>query len=80
MALVENMSYYKCGDCSAKRKIFGPGFTDQIKESYGIQNSFEVPILEEIASMSDSGTPFVLTLPESFELVQLYSDLAKTVH
>ena len=29
--------------------------------------------------MSDSGTPFVLTLPESLDIVQTYNDLAKTV-
>lgn len=29
--------------------------------------------------MSDSGTPFVLTLPESLDIVQTYTNLAKTV-
>ena len=30
--------------------------------------------------MSDSGTPFVLSLPESFEIVETYTQLAKKVH
>jgi Mrp family chromosome partitioning ATPase len=63
------MSYYKCTKCDEKHKLFGIGYTQQLKESFGIKNSFEVPIVEEIASMSDSGTPFVLTLPEQTDLV-----------
>jgi ATP-binding protein involved in chromosome partitioning len=67
--VVENMSYYKCSSCDTKHKLFGLGYTQQLKDSFGIKNSFEVPIIEDIASMSDSGTPFVLTLPESTEIV-----------
>jgi hypothetical protein len=43
---------------------------------FGIKNSFEMPIMKEIASMSDSGVPFVLGLPESFDVVQVYERLA----
>lgn len=53
VALVENMSYYRCGSCDEKHHIFGKGFTSQIKSNYGIENSFEVPIMEEVATMSD---------------------------
>ena len=35
--------------------------------------------MEEIANMSDNGTPFVLTLPESLDVVQTYSKLAESV-
>jgi hypothetical protein len=38
-------------------------------DNFGIKNSFEIPIMEEISRMSDSGTPFVLTLPEHLEIV-----------
>ena len=33
--------------------------------------------MQEIANMSDNGTPFVLSLPESLEIVETYSNLAK---
>lgn len=36
-------------------------------------NSFEIPIMEEISLMSDSGTPFVLALPDHLDIVQVYS-------
>ena len=79
IALVENMAYYKCGSCDAKHRIFGDGHTDSIMNSYGIANSIEVPIQEEIAHMGDSGTPFVLTLPDTVEIVQKYNELAYKV-
>ena len=68
IAVVENMSYYTCKDCSSKHKIFGLGYTKMLKESFGIKNSFEVPIMEEISLMGDNGTPFVLGLPENLDI------------
>lgn len=79
IALVENMSYFICGSCDTKHRIFGPGFNDSIQESYGIKHSFEVPIVADIANLSDSGTPFVVALPDSIDYVQTYTDLAETV-
>ena len=79
IAVVENMSYFKCGKCDEKHKIFGQGYTQQLKDGFGIKNSFEIPIIEDIAAMSDQGTPFVLTLPETTDLVQVYHSLANSV-
>ena len=80
VAVVENMAYYKCNNCECeKQRIFGPGFTQQLVEQFGIKNSFEVPIMQEISAMSDNGTPFVLTLPESVPIVQTYREIAVSV-
>jgi hypothetical protein len=38
-----------------------------------------VPISPDISKMSDSGTPFVLTLPDGVETVDIYTELAKSV-
>ena len=38
-----------------------------------------MPILSEISQMSDSGTPFVLTLPESVPIVDVYKQIALKV-
>lgn len=35
--------------------------------------------MEEISLMSDSGTPFVLALPENMDIVQVYSKIAADV-
>ena len=72
IAVVENMAYYKCSSCSEKHRIFGPGYTDRLVDDFGIKNSFALPIMEEISQMSDSGTPFVLGMPDSFDAVQTY--------
>ena len=79
IGVVENMAYYMAapGD---KRRIFGPGYTQQLINQFGIKNSFEVPIMEEISQMSDAGSPFVLTLPDEMPIVKMYTDLAEKVN
>lgn len=79
LAVVENMAYYRCSSCDDKHRIFGPGYTDRLVDDFGIKHSFEVPIMEEISHMGDTGTPFVLGLPEHMDIVQTYTNLAKTV-
>jgi len=79
VAVIENMAYYKCTSCDEKHRIFGKGYTDYLVKNYGIKNSFEVPILEEVSAMSDQGTPFVLALPEEVPVVGLFKEIAKKV-
>ena len=79
IGVVENMSYFVCDNCGTKHRIFGTGYTKQLIEQFGIKNSFEVPIDAEISRLSDSGTPFVLSLPETVPIVQVYQDLAQKV-
>jgi Mrp family chromosome partitioning ATPase len=69
IAVAENMAYFTCDNCDEKHKIFGPGYTDRLKDDFGIKYSFEFPIMKEVASMSDNGVPFVLGLPESCDIV-----------
>ena len=80
IGVVENMAYYKCGNCTKKQRIFGAGYTKQLIDQFGIKNSFEVPIMEEISQFSDSGSPFVLTLPDEFPVVQVYREIAEKTH
>lgn len=69
VAVIENMAYYQCSSCDEKHRIYGGGYTKSLVEQFGIKNSYEVPIMEEISKMSDAGTPFVLTLPDSMPVV-----------
>ena len=80
VGVVENMAYYTCGSCDTKHRIFGAGYTKQLKDQFGIKNSFEVPILADISAMSDAGSPFVLSLPEDLPIVQIYKDIASKTH
>lgn len=79
VAVIENMAYYKCANCDTKNRIFGMGYTQSLIEQFGIKNSYEVPILEEVSAFSDAGTPFVLALPDTMPIVELYKDIAKDV-
>lgn len=76
IAVIENMSYYTCSSCETKHKLFGLGYTNQLKTNFGIKNSFEIPIMDEVSMMSDTGTPFVITLPEHLDIVQIYNQMA----
>jgi len=79
MAVVENMSYFQCPGSEVKHRIFGPGYTESLVERFGIKNSFEVPIREDISRMSDNGTPFVMCLPDHEPIVETYTEMAKCV-
>jgi len=79
VGILENMSYFKCDGCDKKHRIFGMGYTDQIIQQFGIKNAFELPIMPEIAQLSDEGAPAVLALPEGVELVQRYLQIADSV-
>jgi len=45
------------------------GYTKQLIEQFGIKNSFDLPMVEDVSAMSDSGTPFVLALPDTVPIV-----------
>ena len=79
VAVVENMAYYQCDKCTDKKRIFGAGYTKQLKEQFGIKNSFELPILEDVSMMSDYGTPFVLALPDTVPIVGIFDNMAQNV-
>lgn len=60
IGVVENMSYFECGKCGEKHHVFGQGARRRLVEQFGIQNSFEIPILPDISRLSDAGTPVAL--------------------
>lgn len=61
LAVVENMSYFVCGNCKEKHYPFGTGAMTRLKELYGIENAFEIPMSAEISGSSDTGEPTVVT-------------------
>lgn len=76
VAVVENMSYFECGKCHEKHHLFGQGARKKLVEQFGIQNSFEIPILPEISRLSDNGTPVALA---GGETAQHYTAIADAV-
>jgi DUF971 family protein len=64
IAVVENMSYFECGTCKTRHNLFGQGARKKLVSQFGIKNSFEIPIYEEISRLSDEGHPVVLAQPD----------------
>ncbi len=55
LALVENMSYFKCPDCGSEHHIFGESHIDEIAARHGIRTVCRIPIDPALAAATDSG-------------------------
>ena len=78
LAVVENMSYFICGNCNERHYPFGTGAMKRLKEIYGIENTFEIPMTQEISSSSDIGQPAAQTHGEE-GIGAYYTNLAGAV-
>lgn len=61
-----------------KIQIFGPGHKRRLSEQWGIEHTFSMPLMNQIAANGDSGTPYILEHPES-EQASIYKSLAASV-
>ena len=64
VSVIENMAHFVCNNCDEKHKIFGMGYTDILRKQFGIQNAYDIPIMNKISGCSDKGSPAVLALPD----------------
>ena len=78
VAVVENMSYFTCGNCNERHALFGAGARDRLVQQYGFKNTFEIPLVPDISAACDEGQPVALDL-ERFPFAQVYHDLAAAV-
>jgi len=65
LGLVENMSYYCCPSCGHRAELFGHGGARLEAQRLGTAFLGEVPLLLDIRTASDAGTPIVAAAPES---------------
>jgi ATP-binding protein involved in chromosome partitioning len=65
LGLVENMSYYCCPNCGHRAELFGHGGARAEAARLGTEFLGEIPLVLEIRSSSDAGTPIVAAAPES---------------
>jgi ATP-binding protein involved in chromosome partitioning len=63
--LIENMSVFCCPNCGHRAEIFGHGGARAEAARLGQAFLGEIPLLLDVRSMSDSGTPIVAAAPES---------------
>ena len=65
LGLVENMSFYCCPNCGHRAELFGHGGARA--EATRLRTDFlgEIPLVLEVRTASDAGTPIVAAAPES---------------
>jgi Mrp family chromosome partitioning ATPase/DUF971 family protein len=78
VAVVENMSYFQPTPGGEIYYLFGRGARKQLVELYGFRNSFEIPIVPELAKCCDAGTPLVSEEPDG-AVADVFRELAGAV-
>jgi len=63
LGIVENMSYFQCGDCGTRTRLFGEGASAALAERFGIERRFELPLDPALSERGDAGRPLVLDTP-----------------
>ena len=78
LGLVENMSFFCCPNCGHRAEIFGHGGARSEAVRLGTEFLGEIPLLLDIRTASDAGTPIAASAPES-EAGKAYADLAERI-
>jgi DUF971 family protein len=77
--VVQQQSSSSSTDSSTEKiRIFGPGHKDRLSKQWGIEHTFSMPLLDDIAANGDSGTPYILEHPDSPQSA-IYKELASAV-
>ena len=78
LGLVENMSFFCCPNCGHRTEIFGHGGARAEAAKLGAEFLGEIPLLLDIHTAADAGTPIVASAPDS-EGARAYALLAARV-
>jgi len=78
LGLVENMSFFCCPNCGHRSDIFGHGGARAEAARLGTEFLGEIPLLLDIRTAADAGTPIAASAPES-EGAKAYDALARAV-
>jgi ATP-binding protein involved in chromosome partitioning len=75
LGLIENMSYFCCPNCGHRSEIFGHGGARAEATRLGTEFLGEIPLLLDIRTAADEGTPIAAKAPDS-EAGRAYAALA----
>ncbi len=78
LGVVENMSYYCCPNCGHRAELFGHGGARAEAVRLGVDFLGEIPLLLDIRTAADAGTPIAASAPES-DAAKAYAELARRV-
>ena len=65
LGLIENMSWYVCSNCGHRHEIFSHGGAEAAAKRLGVPFLGAIPLEEGIREDADSGTPVVISRPDS---------------
>ncbi|MHA1577488.1 MAG: P-loop NTPase, partial [Candidatus Thorarchaeota archaeon] len=65
LGIVENMSEFICPSCGDVHQLFGEGAASEAAKKYEVEHLGTLPMDPRISTLSDEGTPFVISDPES---------------
>ncbi len=65
LGVIENMSHYVCPHCGEREEIFGSGGGREASETLGVPLMAQVPLMPAVRAGGDSGTPIVVSDPDS---------------
>ncbi len=65
LGVIENMSYFIAPDTGNKYEIFGSGGGQKLCDEYGLNFLGQVPLGMEVREGGDTGTPVVVSFPDS---------------
>lgn len=77
LGMMENMSYFQCGNCKEKHYIFGASEVKKCAAELGLPFLGEVPFLPRIQQDTDAGKPPALRGDESVEAAAPYYSIAR---
>jgi ATP-binding protein involved in chromosome partitioning len=76
IGIVENMSGLKCPECGHLIPLFKIGGGEKAAKDLGVPFLGRIPIDPEVVQKSDSGSPYVVSYPDS-EVTKAYKEIAK---
>jgi len=65
IGVIENMSYFSCPGCGERTSIFGEGGGAEAAATLGVPMLGQIPLMPALREGGDSGTPIVISDPES---------------
>lgn len=78
LGIIENMSSYACPHCGREEDIFGSGGAARLAADLGIPLLGQIPLLADIRSDGDAGTPIVVAAP-GHPVSRLFVDMAASI-
>lgn len=77
LALVENMSSFKCPDCGKEHSIFGESHIEETASKHNVKTVCKLPINPALAAAADAGTIELMTETGLEPIIKLLTETAE---